>query len=52
MTGQLKKHLVTSDEEMPDEETGAVEDGSVEEESNERPVDPRWEGLKEMIDNN
>ncbi|NLI37041.1 MAG: DUF177 domain-containing protein [Bacteroidales bacterium] len=53
MTGQLRKHLVTSDEEMSDEETSAVEDGSVEEESNgQQPIDPRWEGLKEIIDNN
>ncbi len=53
MTGQLKKHLVTSDDDMSDEETGALEDeGGVEEESSEQPIDPRWEGLKKMIDNN
>lgn len=53
MTGKLNKHLrTTSDEEKEDDFDDSLSvDIEVEEES-ETPVDPRWNDLKKILDNN
>lgn len=49
MSGQLKKHLVSDG--MSDEGNSEVEE-DIAEEAGESPVDPRWNDLKQLIDNN
>jgi hypothetical protein len=49
MTSQLNKHLVSDDALDEDASEG---DKSPNEATEERPVDPRWNDLKQLIDNN
>lgn len=59
MVSKLKKHVATSKDEdgegWEDESVDFIEDEDLDiqsEENNEKDTDPRWDGLKNLIDNN
>ncbi len=53
MTGKLSKHLrTTNDEEGEEESFAGGEDIVIEETDTEEQIDPRWNDLKKILDNN
>lgn len=55
MTGKLSKHLRTSPDEEKDMEFDSADDNiiiDIDEEEVEKPIDPRWNDLKKILDNN
>lgn len=51
MTGKLNKHLRTNSDEEKDEEFDASEDIDIKDDTEEQ-IDPRWNDLKKILDNN
>jgi len=51
VTSKLNKHLRTSGDDDAEESFGAGEDIVVEDEAEEQ-IDPRWNELKKILDNN